>query len=96
MIHSASTGKIDKRTLSNAQRAALGIEPRRYRGPDTEQRRRGLADGTEKQAREMAELNRAILRGEIKPAAERLADQLREMFAGWPEWVRFMNSHRII
>lgn len=46
---------------------------------------RGPADGTEKQAREMAELNRAILRGEIKPAAERLADQHREMLGKWAE-----------
>lgn len=58
-------------------------------------KQRGPADSAEKQRREMAELNRAILTGEIKPASERMAEQLREMFAGWPEWVRHMNAHRI-
>lgn len=89
MIHSAATGKIDKRTLNNAQRVAIGLAPRQ--SPV----KRGPADSTEKQERELAELNRAILRGEINPASVRLAEQLREIFCKWGErgiGPRYQNS----
>lgn len=79
MIHSAATGKIDKRTLNNAQRAAMGLSPRQPAG------KRGPADSTEKQERELESLRRSIASGEIKPASVRLAEQLREMFKKWSD-----------
>lgn len=73
------TGQIDKRTLTNEQRVAMGLPPRLPPG------KRGPIDPTEKQERELAELRRAIAAGEIAPASVRLAEQLRAMLGKWSE-----------
>lgn len=72
-------GKLDKRTLSNAERAAMGLAPRQSAG------KRGPNDQADKQARELEALRLAISTGEIAPASVRLAEQLRAMFGKWAE-----------
>jgi hypothetical protein len=67
--------KLDKRTLTNAQRVEIGLKPRRNcnpRGP------RGAY---------LTEIERNAEVFDTPPEV-RLAEQLREMFTKWPAWVR--------
>lgn len=73
------TGQIDKRTLTNEQRVAMGLPPRQSPG------KRGPIDPTVRQRIELEQLRLAIASGEIAPASVRLAEQLRAMLGKWSE-----------
>jgi hypothetical protein len=71
---------LDKRTLTNVQRAEMGLS------------RRG-GGATRGQARGSYHLDQFQKPAEVFTTSPqvRLADQLREMFAAWPEWIRALN-----
>jgi hypothetical protein len=70
---------VDRRTLTNVQRASLGLSPRGRRPKGR----------TPSKAPKVPKV-KAEVYAEVfdTPPAVRLEAQLREMFARWPEWVR--------
>lgn len=71
--------KLDKRTLNNEQRVAIGLPPRQAPG------KRGPIDPTVREKIELEQLRLAIASGEIAPASVRLAEQLRAILGKWAE-----------
>jgi hypothetical protein len=71
--------KLDKRTLTNVQREAMGLSPRCSGG------KRGPANSVEKQERERLALCDAIANGKISPPEVRLAEQFGEMIKKWAD-----------
>lgn len=72
MMHSPATGRIDLRTLTNVERASMGLPLK------------GNKKGTHRSLGPYQKPREKIIKPEI-PAEVRLAEQLREIFMKWAE-----------
>jgi hypothetical protein len=99
-VEKLALANTDKRRLTNAQRALIGLPPRRGNGqcgkgvgPIEPSGLNKMQLAKYRKGNYVPSPSNALTKEFSSPPAARMEAQLHEMFAAWPEWVRLMNAH---